>query len=382
MLKKEFHESMKKGQNQPSKKPKEMPSKKAKSKAKAPVWVPKAVAGDPVDEPGRVSVPGESAGDPAQPSTFVNSDCTRCEKRTWRFASFHAWHQASYHAVAYRYAIFIQRCLLYSVDVLMGDGNGHLHFHSDKHRKDTQLKYGYGAGDTVNGTIPLITRAYCGATNNNTKWTNRVNHRLLFSTPFHRLQSNNELDCMVGVIFEYGTGSFAQHERRELQERIEDLFIQYDHVLYQKGGTIEQLLQSKRAVMSSDDFDFLRPYCETHNIFQGPTDYQVRLSERLKELDNQFLFLGEADKDWHFPILCTLRTRRPQDRQRGKEARDLRKEKRKEHMQQQEQLCFELTGQTFTKNQRRRGEHIAAMAAAKAKAGAGSSSSAAAPSAP
>ena len=124
--------------------------------------------------------------------------------------------------------MFLQRCLLLSVDAIMGDANNHLHFHNDRHRNDIQSKFGYGASDTTNGTIPIITRAYCGSANHNTRWNNRINHRLLLSTPWQCMQENRELDCMVGIILEYGTGSYAQHERRVLQQEIEDVFVQYD----------------------------------------------------------------------------------------------------------------------------------------------------------
>ena len=116
----------------------------------------------------------------------------------------------------------------------VGDANKYAHFHSAAHQESTERNYGYGMGDTKNGGVAVLARAFISAFNSNADFFARVNHRFLSSSPLSKTAAEGaqkDLDCMCTVIFEWPDSEITWQRRMAKREEVIDVCRGYDNLL-------------------------------------------------------------------------------------------------------------------------------------------------------
>ena len=81
--------------------------------------------------------------------------------------------------------------------------------------------------------------------------------------------------------------------------------------------------------MSLGEVDLLEANNELRTPFSRPLDYRITCSDRVKHLEAPLFFLAEGSSTWHYPLVFTLRTRRPAGRKRSEAKQQAYKDKSK-----------------------------------------------------
>ena len=91
------------------------------------------------------------------------------------------------------------------VDIVAGDGNQHMQFHSRKHHKERRAIFGESSSDIANGIFNVLGRALVGQTNQNQPYSARVNMTTVDSNVFTDSEAPpQDPDCMFCQIFHWG----------------------------------------------------------------------------------------------------------------------------------------------------------------------------------
>ena len=128
----------------------------------------------------------------------------------------------SYGEIAKGMSLMYETLFTYKGFVAAGDANKFSPFHSTAHQELTERTYGYGMGDTKNGGVAVLTRAYIAGFNANTDFFARINHRFLNSSPLAKTMdegASKDLDCMCMVILEWPDSEVTWQRRMENETR-------------------------------------------------------------------------------------------------------------------------------------------------------------------
>ena len=82
----------------------------------------------------------------------------RCGKSSWKVIALHTHNKASYGAVAQEALEMYKYAFQNQVDIIAGDGNQHMQFHSVKHHNERYAALGEACSDIANGIFNLLAR--------------------------------------------------------------------------------------------------------------------------------------------------------------------------------------------------------------------------------
>ena len=128
----------------------------------------------------------------------------RCGRSSWTIIALHTHNDAAYGTVAkealrmYKYAFATQ------VDIICGDGNQHMQFHSPKHHRDRKALLGENCSDIPNGLFNLLARGCVAQQNRNMPFARRVNMHSLDSNIFTDDPTPTDVDCIFAHFYEWG----------------------------------------------------------------------------------------------------------------------------------------------------------------------------------
>ena len=176
----------------------------------------------------------------------------RCGRSSWTIIALHTHNDAAYGTVAkealrmYKYAFATQ------VDIICGDGNKHMQFHSPKHYKARKAQLGDSCSDIPNGLFNLLARGCVAQQNRNMPFSRRVNFHTLDSNIFSDDPVPKDVDCMFCQVFEWGKSATCQAARKKIEETIVSTASQYKSDF----SSIDQVLKEKADICVMKTFSF------------------------------------------------------------------------------------------------------------------------------
>ena len=242
-----------------------------------------------------------SRGSRVEPNTgYVK----RCGKNSWKIIALHACNNASYGAVADEALIMYKYAFANQFDVVCGDGNQHMQFHSPMHKKIIVSLMGTNkCSDIANGIFNLLARACVAQQNRGMPFARRVNMHSLDSNIFSDDPCPEDVDCMFTQIFEWGKTDSAQESRSTAEANIVQTAQKYARNFH----SVDKVLKDHGSYMTWADYEYLSQHQESAHPMIAPLDYSIRVSERVLHLERAHFFLGSSDTDYHCPLLVTLR---------------------------------------------------------------------------
>ena len=235
----------------------------------------------------------------AEPRERSDLFVKRAGSSSWKFCICHSRNKARFEPVAQEAKEMYTYCFNNQVDVLVGDGNQHMQFHSHLHKKAIQ-KHNPDRSDIHNGVFNLLLRGFMKEVNQGLQYFRRVNVRSFDNNRHSEQVSQEHVDCLFCNIFEWGKSDFW---RETLQADIHNMASYYDA----QYTSVDEVVWSKQRSMTDQDLDFLTEHRESAHPLLAPFDFDVRISERAKTLERHHFFLGSKDCDWLLPMLVTLR---------------------------------------------------------------------------
>ena len=121
---------------------------------------------------------------------------------------------------------------------------------------------------------------------------------------------------MFTQIFEWGKSEICHTARSQIEDRIVNIAATYDSYY----DSVDQVLQDSGGYMDDKDFEFLSEHQESAHPLHAPTDFDVKVSERVLCLERAHYFLGSTDSDYHLPLLVTMREEATKNGGRGHQA--------------------------------------------------------------
>ena len=141
-------------------------------------------------------------------------------QKSWKVIALHTHNDASFGPVAeealrlYKYAFENQ------FDIVCGDGNKHMQFHSEKHKLDRRDLIGSEhCSDIPNGIFNLLARACIAQQNRGMPFARRVNMHSIDSNIFSDKPCPEDVDCIFTQILNGAQLRFAMQQGMKLRPR-------------------------------------------------------------------------------------------------------------------------------------------------------------------
>ena len=97
------------------------------------------------------------------------------------------------------------------VDIVAGDGNQHMQYHSKKHHKERRAIFGDSSSDIANGIFNVMIRACVAQTNQGQPYSARVNMTSVDSNVFTDTEAPpTDPDCMFCHVIHWGKTKQSQ----------------------------------------------------------------------------------------------------------------------------------------------------------------------------
>ena len=129
-------------------------------------------------------------------------------------------------------------------------------------------------------------------------------------------------DCCFSHVFSWGRSPGASSQR---QQELKYLVRLMHKAWYPKpsgppGKSTEQLKWAEENIdsftkfaagcdgyLTQNEVEWIHKISSHNSMMVSPPDLLIKVSERVKHLENEDLWLSTTDKDWHRPLLITLR---------------------------------------------------------------------------